>query len=107
MLSAKILLAILVPLGIWAMLLLFVLAILLAIQDGMRRLKRLHQVPCFHCRYYTGSPYLKCPLRPIEAASEAALHCPDYAAADSEAMQPPLQPFLRKRLSLPCRPTRS
>jgi hypothetical protein len=107
MLSTEILLAVVVPLGIWAILLLFVLAILLATQDGMRRLKRLHQVPCFHCRYYTGSPYLKCPVRPVEAASEAALHCTDYAATDSESMQHILQRRLRKRLSLLYRPTRS
>jgi hypothetical protein len=107
MLSAEILLAVVVPLGIWAMLLLFVLAILLASQDGIRRLKRLHQVPCFHCRYYTGSPYLKCPVRPVEAASEVALHCTDYAATDAGSMQPTLQLRLRKRLSLLYRLTRS
>ena len=74
-------LALLVPLGIWGVVLVFVLAGLLAISDGLRRLRRLHQIPCFSCRYYTGSPHLKCPVRPLEAASEAALHCTDYAAA--------------------------
>ena len=38
--SAKILLAVVVPLAIWALVLLFVLAILFAIQDGTRRLRR-------------------------------------------------------------------
>jgi hypothetical protein len=79
--SVEILLAVVVPLAIWALVLLFVLAMLLAIQDGTRRLRRLHQVPCFGCRYYTGSPYLKCPVRPRDAASEAAIDCPDYEAA--------------------------
>ncbi|MBD1875948.1 hypothetical protein H6F75_20920 [Nodosilinea sp. FACHB-131] len=81
MLSADVLLAIVVPLGIWFMVLVFVLAILLAVSDGVQRLRRLHQVPCFRCQYYTNSPYLKCPVRPLDAGSEAALCCTDYQPA--------------------------
>lgn len=81
MLSAAVLLAIVVPLGIWAMVLVFVLAILLAVSDGTQRLRRLHQVPCFRCQYYTNSPYLKCPVRPLDAGSEAAFCCTDYQPA--------------------------
>lgn len=98
--SVNLLLAVLVPLGIWAMVLAFVLAALLAVNDGIQRLRRLHQVPCFRCRYYTGSPYLKCPVRPIDAASEAALHCIDYEAADLTPRHPPSQSRFKKRLSL-------
>ncbi|MBW4483146.1 MAG: hypothetical protein KME14_11440 [Tildeniella torsiva UHER 1998/13D] len=79
--SADILLAIAVPLGIWAMVLVFVLAVLLAVNDGVQRLRRLHQVPCFRCQYYTNSPYLKCPVHPLNAGSEAALCCADYEPA--------------------------
>lgn len=79
--SVDILLAIVVPLSIWAMVLVFVLAILLAVSDGVQRLRRLHQVPCFRCQYYTNSPYLKCPVRPLDAGSEAALCCNDYQPA--------------------------
>lgn len=68
------------PLLIWAALLHLVLASLLALEDGFRRLKRLHQIPCYRCQYYSGSPYLKCPLHPREACSEAVLQCPDYEA---------------------------
>jgi hypothetical protein len=78
MLSAAVFLAIVVPLGIWAMVLVFVLAILLAVNDGIQRLRRLHQVPCFRCQYYTNSPYLKCPVRPFDAGSETALCCTDF-----------------------------
>ncbi|MEA5451456.1 hypothetical protein VB780_22950 [Leptolyngbya sp. CCNP1308] len=79
--SVDILLAIAVPLGIWAMVLVFVLAVLLAVNDGVQRLRRLHQVPCFRCQYYTNSPYLKCPVHPLDAGSEAALCCTDYEPA--------------------------
>ena len=98
--SVNLLLAILMPLGIWAMVLAFVLAVLLAVSDGLHRLRRLHQVPCFRCRYYTGSPYLKCPLRPVDAASEAALHCTDYEAADFTPLHLPSQPHLIKSFPL-------
>lgn len=94
--SAEILLAVVVPLAIWALVLLFVLAILFAIQDGTRRLRRLHQVPCFGCRYYTGSPYLKCPVRPRDAASEAAIDCPDYETAAARPAPPPTPPRFKK-----------
>jgi len=47
----EIVLAVVVPLGIWAVVLAFVLAVLLAVNDGVGRLRRLHQVPFFRCRY--------------------------------------------------------
>ncbi|MEO0537591.1 MAG: hypothetical protein AAF215_27485 [Cyanobacteria bacterium P01_A01_bin.123] len=71
-------LALFVPLVIWAVLLLFVLALFLSIQDGIQRLRRLHQIPCHRCQYYTGSNYLKCPVHPVSAFSEDAIHCRDY-----------------------------
>ncbi|PSR16715.1 hypothetical protein C8255_16405 [filamentous cyanobacterium CCP3] len=98
--AANRLLAILMPLGVWAMVLTFVLAVLLAVNDGLQRLRRLHQVPCFRCRYYTGSPYLKGPVRPVDAASEVALCCTDYEIADLGPLYLPRQSRLKKRLSL-------
>lgn len=68
------------PLLIWGVVLHFVLAALLALDDGLRRLKRLHQIPCHRCQYYSDSPYLKCPLHPRDACSEAVLQCPDFEA---------------------------
>ncbi|MGF1568608.1 MAG: hypothetical protein ACFCVD_11155 [Nodosilinea sp.] len=87
--SFDILLAILVPIAIWAMVLAFMLALFLAVDDGLRRLKRMHQVPCYRCRYYTGSPYLKCPVHPLEACSEAAIGCKDHATTQRSAPLPP------------------
>lgn len=96
----EIMLAVVVPLGIWAVVLAFVLAVLLAGNDGVGRLRRLHQVPCFRCRYYTGSAYLKCPVHPLMAASEAALHCRDYETRDFSAL-PPSPPQQGKPSPLP------
>lgn len=66
------------PILLWAVLLAFVLAILFAFDDGIKRLKKLHQIPCDRCRFNTGSHYLKCSVNPLTAYSEAAIHCRDY-----------------------------
>ncbi len=45
---------------------------------GFVHLKRLHQVPCHKCKYFTNSCYLKCTLNPQIACSEEAIDCRDY-----------------------------
>jgi hypothetical protein len=47
-------------------------------RDGMKRAQVMHQIPCAECRYFTNSPFLKCPLHPTIALSEAAIDCSDY-----------------------------
>lgn len=69
------------PVIIWGVLLSFFLVLLFAVKDGIRQLRRLHQIPCDRCRYYTGSQYLKCPVNPVSAFSEEAIHCRDYEPA--------------------------
>lgn len=60
-------------------------------RDGMQRAKRMHQIPCTDCRYFTNSPFLKCPLHPQTALSEAAIGCGDYETNDplAQGMAPP------------------
>jgi hypothetical protein len=71
------------PVAICALLLAFVMSLILAAKQGVGRLRRLHQIPCNRCAYNTGSPYLRCPVRPLSAFSEDAIHCQDYEPADS------------------------
>ncbi len=66
------------PVVICILLITLFLAIALAIQDGMNRLKRLHQIPCSHCAFYTGDYRLKCAVHPCKAFSEEAIGCLDY-----------------------------
>jgi len=70
--------ALLCPVLIWLMLVSLVLAVCLAVQDGFDRLRRLHQVPCSHCVFYTGDCRLKCAVNPCKALSEEAIGCLDY-----------------------------
>jgi hypothetical protein len=43
-------------------------------------LKRLHQIPCDRCVFYTGEYNLKCTVHPHKAFQEEAIGCLDYQA---------------------------
>lgn len=66
------------PLTIWGLLTGLILAICLAVRDGLERLQRLHQIPCSRCAFYTGDHRLKCTVHPCKALSEDAIACLDY-----------------------------
>jgi hypothetical protein len=48
------------------------------LKAGIIQLKKLHQVPCSKCQYFTNSYYLKCTINPQIAGSELAIDCHDY-----------------------------
>jgi hypothetical protein len=75
------------PILIWALLMGFVVAVLFALDDGVKRLRRLHQIPCDRCLYNTGNPYLRCPVHPIAAFSEEAICCRDFEPGQGCAQQ--------------------
>jgi hypothetical protein len=45
---------------------------------GFARVKQLHQIPCSHCKFFSGEYRLKCTVRPSAALSEEAINCIDY-----------------------------
>lgn len=47
-------------------------------REGMLRLKRLHQIPCNRCLYFTDDHRLKCTVHPYKALTEEAIDCRDY-----------------------------
>ncbi len=40
--------------------------------------KRMHQIPCTKCRFFTNDHRLKCTAQPYIANTEEAIHCTDY-----------------------------
>ncbi len=68
------------PLLIWLVLLCFFCAIFLALQDGFFYLRKLHQIPCDRCVFYTGETCLKCTIHPYKAFTEEAISCEDWEA---------------------------
>ncbi len=49
-----------------------------AISATFASAKRLHQIPCSHCVFFTNDYRLKCPVRPTVALTEEAIGCLDY-----------------------------
>ncbi len=64
----------------WGILLSWIWAIYRNFQVGVAHLQRLHQVPCYRCKYFVDSCYLKCTINPQTACSESAIDCRDYQA---------------------------
>lgn len=48
-------------------------------REGIAMLKRLHQIPCANCEFFTDEYHLKCPIHPFSALTEEAIHCSDYS----------------------------
>jgi hypothetical protein len=49
-----------------------------ALRDGIAKAKRMHQIPCANCRFFTNRYQLKCPVHPSIALSEEAIGCTDF-----------------------------
>jgi hypothetical protein len=62
----------------WTITVLFVWNFLISLQKGMSYVKRLHEIPCHACEYFTNDYRLKCTVRPMTACSEEAIACPDF-----------------------------
>ena len=56
----------------------FSFSVVSAFKQGVKQLKRLHQIPCYKCDFFTNDFRLKCTVNPIKACSEEALGCPDF-----------------------------
>lgn len=48
------------------------------ILDAIAQAKRMHQIPCTKCRFFTGDYRLKCTVNPSAANTEQAIGCSDY-----------------------------
>ena len=65
--------------GVWTLVVtVMVKPIIQGIIEGINHVKKMHQIPCANCVYFTGDYRLKCPVNPIEAMSENAIACRDF-----------------------------
>lgn len=62
----------------WTIVGLLVWNIWAAIADAFTTTKRMHEIPCANCQYFTGDYHLKCTVRPFSALTEDAIQCHDY-----------------------------
>lgn len=63
----------------WLLIFLFIFNISSAANKGITTVKRLHQIPCSKCQFFTGNYVLKCPVHPKIALTEEAINCSDYS----------------------------
>jgi hypothetical protein len=52
--------------------------IISGITQGINYVKKIHQIPCSQCAYFTGNYQLKCTINPAIALSESAILCRDF-----------------------------
>lgn len=64
----------------WAIAFSVIWSIWAAVRDSVQNAKQMHQIPCANCRFFTNNYFLKCPVHPTEALSEAAINCIDFEA---------------------------
>ncbi|NJO78359.1 MAG: hypothetical protein HC827_07415 [Cyanobacteria bacterium RM1_2_2] len=58
-----------------------------AIRDTVSTAKKLHEIPCANCQFFTNTHFLKCPVHPKSALSTDAIDCPDYQQAGYKFMK--------------------
>lgn len=62
----------------WTAIVLFLASIGFTLREGVQQLRRLHQVPCADCEFFTNDYRLKCTVRPCVACTEDAIGCSDF-----------------------------
>ncbi len=67
----------------WGLIILVAWSILSGITDTVRRAKKMHEIPCANCVFFTKDYHLKCPVQPTIALSEEAIGCPDFRSFGS------------------------
>ncbi|PSO50298.1 MAG: hypothetical protein BRC40_03310 [Cyanobacteria bacterium QH_8_48_120] len=49
-----------------------------ASRDAVAQAKKMHEVPCTDCQFFTNDSHLKCTVQPLIANTEEAINCRDY-----------------------------
>lgn len=65
----------------WVLVALVAWSLWSALRDAIARSRRLHQIPCAGCRFFTDDHRLKCTVHPSLALTEGAINCPDFESA--------------------------
>ncbi len=61
---------------------LFISSLVSPLLAAFAQAKRMHQIPCSNCRFFSGNYILKCTVRPTAANTEEAINCLDYQITD-------------------------
>lgn len=64
----------------WTIVIFSIISFYLMLTKGTQHLKRLHEIPCSGCDFFTNDYRLKCTIHPCKACSEEAIGCIDFEA---------------------------
>lgn len=64
--------------GAFSIIILCAWSLISCVLDVIAQGKRMHQIPCTKCRFFTGDYRLKCTVNPSVANTEQAIDCSDY-----------------------------
>jgi hypothetical protein len=64
----------------WSLVLMMASSLWSAFNDSVSRAKKMHQIPCTGCQFFTADYRLKCTVHPEIANTEDAIDCKDYLA---------------------------
>jgi len=62
----------------WGLIIFLIVTTFNHFKRGINYLKRLHQIPCSRCAFFTNNYLLKCTVHPQDAGTEAAIYCRDF-----------------------------
>ncbi|MDJ0694534.1 MAG: hypothetical protein QNJ50_09260 [Mastigocoleus sp. MO_188.B34] len=62
----------------WSIVILSIASVWFSWEKGRKHLRRLHQIPCNRCVFFTNDYRLKCTVNPTQACSEEAINCIDF-----------------------------
>ena len=60
------------------LMILFSFSVVRAFQEGAEQVKKLYQIPCSKCDFFTNDYRLKCAVNPTLACSEESYRCVDF-----------------------------
>ncbi len=72
----------------WSLVIFFCWTVQKSLRHGLVQLKRLHQIPCSRCAFFTNNYRLKCTVNPTIALSEEAIGCKDFELGSSNSTLP-------------------
>lgn len=75
----------------WTITAMLILNVVAIARQGLVNARKMHRIPCANCLYATESYRLKCSVRPVEAFSEQAISCQDFAAKSLATKDLPLK----------------
>lgn len=62
----------------WSFVILVAWSVWATVRDTVKVAKRLREIPCANCLFFTGEYLLKCTVNPSLALTEEAITCSDY-----------------------------